>query len=100
VLMRDNAAISELVETVLGPLREVRGGPGTLLETLFTYFSTGGVATLTAKRLHVGVRTVTYRLERVRRLTGYRLDHPIQRHALETATLGARLLGWPGEAAG
>ncbi|TDD38737.1 PucR family transcriptional regulator [Nonomuraea terrae] len=97
VLLRDQAAITELVEAVLGPLRAARGGPGTLLETLFAYFATGGVATLTAGRLHVGVRTVTYRLERVRELTGYRLDNPIQRHALETATLGARLLGWPAE---
>ncbi|WP_188186901.1 PucR family transcriptional regulator [Nonomuraea sp. SYSU D8015] len=97
VLVRDNAAISELVETVLGPLRAARGGPDALLETLFAYFATGGVATLTARRLHVGVRTVTYRLERVRELTGYGLNNPIQRHALETATLGARLLGWPQE---
>ncbi|GAA2701983.1 helix-turn-helix domain-containing protein [Nonomuraea recticatena] len=97
VLLRDNAAISELVETVLGPLRAARGGPSALLETLFTYFATGGVATLTASRLHVGVRTVTYRLERVRKLTGYDLNNPIQRHAIETATLGARLLGWPSD---
>jgi hypothetical protein len=95
VLLRDNAAITELVETVLGPLRKARGGPGALLETLFAYFATGGVATLTSSRLHVGVRTVTYRLERVRKLTGYDLNSPIQRHAVETATLGARLLGWP-----
>ncbi|MFC5815161.1 hypothetical protein [Nonomuraea harbinensis] len=33
---------------------------------------------------------------RIQRLTGYGLGRPIQRHALETATLGARLLGWPG----
>ncbi|MFD0663301.1 PucR family transcriptional regulator [Thermocatellispora tengchongensis] len=97
VLLRDNAAITELVESVLGPLRASRGGPGVLLETLLAYFATGGVATLTAKRLHIGVRTVTYRLERVRRLTGYDLSNPIQRHAVETAALGARLLGWPGE---
>lgn len=96
VLLRDNAAITELVETVLGPLRARRDGPGTLLDTLFAYFTSGGVATEAARRLHVGVRTVTYRLDRVRALTGYDLDHPIQRHALETATLGARLLGWPG----
>ncbi|WP_246148218.1 PucR family transcriptional regulator [Nonomuraea turkmeniaca] len=97
VLLRDNAAISELVETVLGPLRAAKGGPNALLETLFAYFATGAVATLTAGRLHIGVRTVTYRLQRIRELTGYDLNNPIQRHALETATLGARLLGWPDE---
>ncbi|MFG1946745.1 PucR family transcriptional regulator [Nonomuraea sp. NPDC048826] len=95
VLLRDEAAIRELVEAVLGPLRAARGGPATLLETLFAYFASGGVATATATRLHVGVRTVTYRLDRIQRLTGYDLSRPIQRHALETATLGARLLGWP-----
>ncbi|MEO3804981.1 helix-turn-helix domain-containing protein [Nonomuraea sp. B1E8] len=98
VLLRDKAAISELVETVLGPLRAARGGPRPLLDTLFAYFVTGGVATRAAGRLHIGVRTVTYRLERIRALTGYALDNPIQRHALETAALGARLLGWPGDA--
>ncbi|MFD2352898.1 PucR family transcriptional regulator [Nonomuraea ferruginea] len=96
VLLRDRAAIAELVEAVLGPLRAARGGPATLLETLFAYFASGAVATATASRLHVGVRTVTYRLGRIQRLTGYDLGQPIQRHALETATLGARLLGWPG----
>ncbi|WP_246080312.1 PucR family transcriptional regulator [Nonomuraea mesophila] len=95
VLVRDNAAISELVEAVLGPLRTARGGPGALLETLFAYFAAQGVATATARRLHIGVRTVAYRLQRIRELTGYDLNNPIQRHALETATLGARLLGWP-----
>ncbi|MEU8104864.1 helix-turn-helix domain-containing protein [Nonomuraea muscovyensis] len=96
VLLRDNAAITELVESVLGPLRDQRGGPGVLVDTLFAYFACGGVSTEAARRLHVGVRTVTYRLQRVRTLTGYDLNHPIQRHAVETATLGARLLGWPG----
>jgi DNA-binding PucR family transcriptional regulator len=38
---------------------------------------------------------VTYRLERIRRLTGFSPDDPTQRFTLETAVLGARLLGWP-----
>jgi sugar diacid utilization regulator len=95
VLLRDSAAITELVTAVLGPLRTARGGARPLLDTLATYFTCGGVATETARSLHIGVRTVGYRLERVRKLTGYRTEDALERYTLETAVLGARLLGWP-----
>jgi hypothetical protein len=95
VLLRDSAAITELVTTVLGPLQKARGGPQPLFETLAAYFACGGVATETARTIHIGVRTVRYRLERVRELTGYSADHALERYTLETAVLGARLLGWP-----
>jgi DNA-binding PucR family transcriptional regulator len=38
---------------------------------------------------------VTYRLDRVFRLTGYSATEPTQRFTLEAAVLGARILGWP-----
>jgi DNA-binding PucR family transcriptional regulator len=95
VLGRDQAAIVDLVRDVLGPLAQVRGGPELLLETLQEYFAAGDVATEAARRLHVSVRTVTYRLSRVAQLTGYRVSQPEQRFALQTAVLGARLLDWP-----
>jgi sugar diacid utilization regulator len=95
VLLRDRGAIAELVDAVLGPLTRARGGAEPLLETLAAYFATGGVATETARRLHLGTRTVTYRLERVRLLTGYAATDPAQRFTLEAAVLGARLLDWP-----
>jgi hypothetical protein len=95
VLLRDRAAIAELVDGVLGPLRQARGGAGPLLDTLTAYFQTGGVAAATARRLHLGTRTVTYRLERVRALTGYAATDPAHRFTLEAAVLGARLLDWP-----
>nr|WP_052478302.1 helix-turn-helix domain-containing protein [Kibdelosporangium sp. MJ126-NF4] len=95
VLRRDSAALSELVNEVLEPLRQTRMGQGPLLETLLAYFSTGGVATATAQRLHVSVRTVTYRLKRVKELTGHSVDDPVQAFALQVAVLGARLLDWP-----
>jgi DNA-binding PucR family transcriptional regulator len=66
-----------------------------LLETLQAYFDAGDVATEAARRLHVSVRTVTYRLARVAQLTGYRVSRPEQRFALQAAVLGARLLEWP-----
>ena len=95
MLLRDRPAISELVDGVLRPLEGARGGPGPLLDTLEAYFASGGVAAETARRLHIGVRTVTYRLERVRALTGYAANDPAHRFTLEAAVLGARLLDWP-----
>ena len=95
VLGRDQAAIADLVSDVLGPLDRVRGGPKVLLDTLREYFDAGEVATVAARRLHVSVRTVTYRLARVAQLTGYRVSRPDQRFSLHAAVLGARLLEWP-----
>jgi sugar diacid utilization regulator len=95
VLGRDQAAIVDLVRDVLGPLVHVRGGPDVLLDTLQGYFSVGDVATEAARRLHVSVRTVTYRLAKVAELTGYNPARPDQRFALQAAVLGARLLDWP-----
>lgn len=95
VLVRDQAAMSDLVQAVLVPLTTSRGGAEPLLETLQVYFETGGVATETARRLHVSVRTVTYRLAKVAELTGRDAANPVDRLALEVAVLGARLLRWP-----
>jgi DNA-binding PucR family transcriptional regulator len=95
VLLRDASAIAQLVETVLGPLRRSRLGVTPFVETLAAYFATGSVATQAAQQLHVGVRTVTHRLARIQELTGYSVTDPFQRYTLETAVLGARLLGWP-----
>lgn len=95
VLSRDSAALAELVTAVLEPLRGTRSGPGHLLDTLSAYFAAGQVATAAARALHVGVRTVTYRLNRVRELTGYAVDDPAHAFTLQVAVLGAHLLGWP-----
>jgi hypothetical protein len=94
VLFRDRPAITDLVTTVLGPLQRNRGGARPLIDTLAAYFTTGN-AVAAASRLHVGVRTVTYRLQRIRELTGNSHTDPAQRFTLEAAVLGARLLRWP-----
>ncbi len=94
VLLRDRAAVDELITTVLGPLAGARGGAG-LLETLDVFYATGGVATATAARLHLSVRAVTYRLQRVRGLLGTDPTDPAQRFTLQAAVLAARLLRWP-----
>ena len=67
------------------------------MATLEAYFDTGGVATESAKRLHVSVRTVTYRLDRVKALTGYNPGDPAHRLTLQAAVLGAKALNWPQE---
>jgi len=95
VLGRDQAAIVDLVREVLGPLQRSRTGAPVLLETLAEYFAASDVATEAARRLHVSVRTVTYRLARVAELTGYSVSQPDQRFSLHAAVLGARLLEWP-----
>ncbi|WP_328709436.1 PucR family transcriptional regulator [Microbispora hainanensis] len=95
VLLRDRDAIVDLVSTVLGPLTSARGGPEPLLETLEAIFASQGNHTAAARRLGVSTRAITYRLERIRRLTGFSPSDPTQRFTLETAVLGARLLEWP-----
>ncbi len=95
VLARDQPALVDLVYSVLDPLREARGGAEPLVETLAAYFDSGCVATATAARLHLSVRAVTYRLDRVKSLTGFDPLDPAHRFTLQVAVLGARLLGWP-----
>jgi sugar diacid utilization regulator len=95
VLTRDQPAIVDLVQTVLGPLTLARDGADPLLDTLSAYFETGGVATEAAARLHLSVRAVTYRLDRVRTLTGYDPTSAAHRFTVHAAVLGAKLLGWP-----
>jgi DNA-binding PucR family transcriptional regulator len=72
-----------------------RGGAEPLLTTLDAYFAAGGVTTETARRLHLSVRAVTYRLGRIKALTGYDATDPAQRFTINAAVLGAKLLGWP-----
>jgi len=95
VLLRDQPAIADLVQSVLGRLVDARGGAEPHLTTLDAYFATGGVATEAARRLHLSVRAVTYRLDRIKTLTGYDAADPAQRFTVHTAVLGAKLLGWP-----
>lgn len=95
VLLRDRSAMEDLVTSVLSPLLGSRGGHEPLLETLEAVFAAQGNQTAAARRLGVSTRAVTYRLQRVHRLTGFSPDDPTQRFTLETAVLGARLLDWP-----
>ena len=95
VLARDETALTDLVRTVLEPLTAARGGAAPLVETLETYFSVGRNAAEAARRLHLSVRAVTYRLQRVQDLTGYAIGNPAHHLPLLVAVTGARLLDWP-----
>jgi len=95
VLARDQPALVDLVQSVLDPLNQARGGASPLIETLATYFDSGCVATTTGTRLHLSVRAVTYRLDRVKTLTGFDPLEPAHRFTLHAAVLGAKVLGWP-----
>ncbi|WP_432485144.1 PucR family transcriptional regulator [Kineococcus esterisolvens] len=95
VLLRDRTAARDLVRTLLDPLRDVRGGPEPYLATVEAYLAAGGNATETARRLHLSVRAVTYRLSRLRDLTGADPADASGRFALQAAVLAARALGWP-----
>jgi hypothetical protein len=98
VLLRDREAITDLVTTVLGPLTTARGGAQLYLDTLTVLFDNQGNHTATARQMHLSVRAVTYRLDRIHHLTGYHPNEPTQRFTLHAAVLGARLLGWPDQA--
>ena len=95
VVLRDRPAITDLIEALLLPLEQARGGAEPLLATLRAWFASGGNSAAAARALHLSVRAVTYRLQRVHALTGQDPAHPDQRLALEVAVLGARLLDWP-----
>ncbi|OLZ62577.1 regulator [Streptomyces sp. IMTB 2501] len=95
VLARDRQALVDLVAHTLGPLTAARGGAGPLLDTLAAYFDSGCVAAEAARRLSLSVRALTYRLERIHKLTDADPADPAHRYILQTAVIGARLLDWP-----
>ncbi|MFJ2112267.1 PucR family transcriptional regulator [Streptomyces sp. NPDC087850] len=95
VLTRDRQAMTELVVSALGPLEAARGGAQPLVETLNVYFEAGCVAAEAARRLSLSVRALTYRLARIHKLTGSDPADPMHRYTLQTAVIGARLMGWP-----
>ncbi|MFF8833725.1 PucR family transcriptional regulator [Streptomyces sp. NPDC015131] len=95
VLTRDRQAMADLVRSVLGPLQGARGGARPLIDTLTAYFDTGCVSAEAARRLSLSVRAMTYRLDRIHRLTGADPGDPVDRYTLQTAVIGARLLDWP-----
>jgi sugar diacid utilization regulator len=95
VLLRDRTGLADVVRTVLAGLGRARGGAAPLVRTLAVYFASGANTAQAARTLHLSVRAVTYRLERVRALTGYDAGDPADQLSLRVAVVGAQLLDWP-----
>lgn len=93
LLAGDPRLLAEVVEAVLGPLRATRGGAGPLIDTLEAFFAASGNVSATARRLHLSPRAVSYRLDRIARLTGHAPTDPEDRFVLELAVRGRRLVG-------
>jgi hypothetical protein len=89
-LAGDGHARRHLVEEVYLPLAQAKG---TLIETLATYFSTGGSFEGTARALFVHPNTVRYRLRQVADLTGYTPSRARDRFTLEMALVLGRQSG-------
>ena len=86
-LAGDEDARTHLVRDVYGPLVHARA---TLIETLSTYFGTGGSLEAAARRLFVHPNTVRYRLRQVADLTGYTATRPRDAFTLQIALVLGR----------
>jgi hypothetical protein len=96
VLGRDQAVLIDLVHNLLEPLTKSLGALNRRCRRWRpTYSATRAIATEAARRLHISVRTVTYRIAKVKALTGHNPADPTQRLALHMAVVEARLLDWP-----
>jgi len=70
-VLRSNPHAARIIEDALGPLRDYDERRNTVLvETLRTYLDTGLNVTRSAHALSVHANTVSYRLDRIRELTG------------------------------
>ncbi|GAA1708484.1 helix-turn-helix domain-containing protein [Fodinicola feengrottensis] len=90
LLLQDPAGATRLAEEVFAPLAAVRGGAEPIVSTVLAVLDHGG-NTAAARVLHVSVRTVLYRLERLAELTGRSLDEPADRFTLYCAAMAAQL---------
>jgi hypothetical protein len=71
LLIGEGRDVPAFLESALGPVLAYDERRGTaLVQTLETYFSSGGSLSRAAERLHIHVNTVTQRLDRVGQLLG------------------------------
>lgn len=94
-LARDPDLLVELVTSVLTPLTGLRGGAAEAIDTLQAYLDNNSSATATARALHLSVRGLTYRMQRIQAVLSRDIDDAQQRLTVELALLAARLLDWP-----
>jgi hypothetical protein len=68
---------TRITRTILGPLLDLPGDDrGVLVDTLATWFTSGGSAARTAQKLYCHANTVRHRLHRIEQQTGRSLDDP------------------------
>ncbi|MGR6914579.1 helix-turn-helix domain-containing protein [[Actinomadura] parvosata] len=71
LLVGDGRDVPGFVARTLGPVIDYDARRGTaLVDTLATYFGTGGSPSRTAEAMHIHVNTVTQRLDRIGKLLG------------------------------
>ncbi len=93
----DPGELRAFATRTLAPLVEHdRRTGGELVKTLRAYLDSGGVRRRAAERLVIHVNTIVYRLERIERLLGVRLDDPATTFELTLALRIVDLAG-PGE---
>ncbi|HEU0242868.1 MAG TPA: helix-turn-helix domain-containing protein, partial [Candidatus Limnocylindrales bacterium] len=97
-LLAEPDLLRAAVEQELGLLLEAPRGAG-LADTMEAYLAERENVRAAARRLGIAPRTVAYRLERIERLLGGRLD-AARRARLATALFARRLLGDGGPASG
>jgi purine catabolism regulator len=69
-------SLAEFIPKAFGQLALVKQGGPTLMKTLKTYLQCDRNMSSTAKNLFVHVKTVAYRIERIKKLTGLSLTDP------------------------
>jgi DNA-binding PucR family transcriptional regulator len=74
LLLSDPDLAAAIVDRELGPLLADHRMGVELVETLQIYYDVGGNRRETARRLHLAVRTVAYRLQRAGDLLGHGFD--------------------------
>ncbi len=88
------ADLRAFYEDTLGPLAApiVAAGDAKLLDTLDAYLAHGGNSSATAAALYLHRNTLTYRLRRIRVVSGLDLDDPAVRLRVQVALAARRLL--------
>jgi PucR family transcriptional regulator, purine catabolism regulatory protein len=91
-VLRDSAELRAFYDQTLGPLEEYDRRAGqNLVETLEVFFACNGNLSQTAQRLHHHRNSLLYRIGRIQEISGFNLEDPEARLALQFA-LKARQL--------
>jgi DNA-binding PucR family transcriptional regulator len=94
LLVGEHRDVDGFLEATIGPVLAYDARRGTaLVQTLETYFGTGGSLARTGEALHVHVNTVTQRLDRIAHLLGAGWQHPDRALEVQLALRLHRLRG-------